>query len=50
VGSLGGLAHGEAFGAVSLDERGDRQKDLVLALEAILRRAAGFTGHDALFE
>jgi len=50
VGGPGGLAHGESFGAVSLDERGDRQEDLVLALEAILRRAAGFSGQDALFE
>jgi hypothetical protein len=50
VGGPGGLAHGESPRAVSLDERGDRHEDLVLALEAILRRAAGFSGHDALFE
>jgi hypothetical protein len=50
VGGPGGLAHGESLGAVALDERGDRQEDLVLAPEAILRRAAGFSGHGALFE
>ena len=49
VGGTGGLAHGEAFGAVALDERGDGQEDLVLALEAVLRRTAGVSGHGALF-
>jgi hypothetical protein len=49
VGGPGGLAHGESFGAISLDERGDRQEDLVLAPEAVLRRAAGFSGHGACF-
>jgi hypothetical protein len=49
VGGPGGLAHGQSFGAMALDERGDGQEDLVLALEAILRRPAGFSGHGALF-
>jgi hypothetical protein len=49
VGGTGGLAHGQSFGAVALDERGDGQEDLVLALEAILRRTAGFSGHGAFF-
>jgi hypothetical protein len=49
VGGPGGLAHGEPFGAVALDERGDGEVDLVLALEAILRRTAGFSGHGGLF-
>lgn len=50
VGGTGGLAHGESFGAVALDERGDREEDLVLAPEAILRRTAGFSGHGACFD
>jgi hypothetical protein len=49
VGGPGGLAHGEPFGAIALDERGDREEDLLLAPEAILRRAAGFSGHGACF-
>jgi hypothetical protein len=42
VSSPGRLPHGESLGAVALDQRGDRQEDLVLALKTVLRWAAGF--------
>jgi hypothetical protein len=37
------------WGHRAVDEGGDGEVDLVLALEAILRRAARFSGHGACF-